>query len=717
MSVSINSYLTFCTRLREVAKQCQAPLKDEQVLAKCSDYTHCEVMEKLIPNLSVEAVVEKVDQFVRDNLVKYVASYSLKNPELSKAFLQNWVKRIEIELEYRFGPATDKTRAENAEEIYARHFSNTMTSNRLITPYNEAENKFKSVMSEFSWPSLTVSDAKILKKEVAEFNTDVFVEEILHRKYPGEEIPPFAFNRIGKDAQNARDLLIINKYSPLYTDVSLTHVPGLTDETMRKFFQRFANMKRLDISGCIKLTSACLIGNDSLEEVTIKQTALKPTDFTKTLFKSVKIINADKQLVVFDMRKHLDTLSFESIRQQIQSADECLWDQNTTYTLTQAFIHRPCKEGILALQAWVDYAKTKKTQQEAEIKPGSFSFAPPNRLHTVESDVYEVFIKEWRRCSSWSEDGLGPYLTTFLLNFNSRKGLRSIAEAKEDRVWTAIVDAINAELTQQQSTQSLAWGQPHVIYNTFTDNDMSRARAILVELSHRNWDLSDIRDRILKSISFFYDKISNISDTPSKIFKDSNLRSFEFLHELYVVISDLLRPNDKNNPFLKLKPEGTDMYKSALGFTLATGFVFRSQDRKQFYEYLLANFSNYTTTSELYPLAKLVLGVMTQNDMPDADKRSLLKGRILAYQGVFFEDFDVEFKKKVFEQLVAGKLGGYTPALVDGLAILYSRDIPEEGKLSIIQALEKMSLSDIPVKEYARDTLAALRGPEAESVD
>lgn len=294
----------------------------------------------------------------------------------------------------------------------------------------------------------------------------------------------------------------------------------------------------------------------------------------------------------------------------------------------------------------------------------------------LDEKLYASLFALWEKWDATSPDQLefGKYLTRILMARTF-----TIVDVDEELA-TAFCDFICGRINDNFEGHSAA--------------SMAKNRILLRELQHTKHfvPLYLAAAKIKTSITELCAKLNHYSHWNTA---GSNIQQMEYLQEIYVHLSQMEKVETDNFYEQLDGPEHSQhSYRQIREFMIACGFVFKQHNRELF----LKNLKQMCHTDAFFPkpeptipLAKLMLGVMTVDDVPN-DKNSLLTPLFVSYRGIIHEAIDDSLKVALFEDLVNGKLGGYTPGLIGGLVAVYgNKEHAEIWRSRALQALASLA--------------------------
>ena len=699
------------------------------------------------PPSSIDQVAKKVQGFVASLLIIYEAANRAQLPNLAKKCLLQWQNELDQKMQLKF-----KTNSYSLI-LYDGHLA-TQVSEVTKADYEKMEGKLKKLVAKILCPKF--QDSEKAERELTQGLKHILSKELIWMKFsehPSDTIPEHAKHALGKLSPNEYEDFLIKKYGNIPKRITFSDFDKLTmnDRLLMVYLERFPQANYLDVSHCIKLTPVSFQkGHKAIEALVLTGTSIEASTIDRSLFPQLKTIKQEKICKVFNLnqvlqneflfstqlKKHLWT----QIKNQSKVADLVLIDKNKLKSLAEAFQKTPNSESLEALLA------LKKCLSRSE----NCNVLEYNKI------FYTSCIPIWKNCPAedWEKsESFGQTILTLLIE--SWVASSSIKNDVHSLICQAFFDDLT--ITHEEEKYDKNLGQRVPMSTKITSDDRARIRFLMREFRVIEWSqYPQIACCVASQIEDLNEKlfIKKNRDVFGFEERDRDVATKELLNEIYVELSyhipELIGPfgelkdphkvtkqshpirgNDSQlllhileNVFLSETVLPGPFYHETTDQTLACAFVLNTStsNREKLLRNILANFSEYSSQSPYYSLAKIVLGTVREKDIPTEDCDSLLKERLLRYKGIFCEEIDNGLKEQFWTALCEGKLGGITLGLIDGLVDFYFQGKADEyWKEKVKEALEFIGgvlftgfiskhpyaniFTDDPIKQYARQRL------------
>lgn len=692
-----NKYIDFLGALKAVCQETKTELQDEMAIDQILSIAGASSM--LAPS-SLEDVAKKVSKFVgkEKDLMLYEAAKRVDLDKLANVFLLRWKASSEEKLNTKFA------------KMASRHPSQ-----------EEYETKLDKIAAKIVWPCFRNKDLENREAELMGKITHILSKELIFTKFASlhqlrvnestpsanlAQVPAHVAPFISTANPDINERVLINKYADLVRHITFSQSQRCSDKDVSLQLRRFKKLETLDVSGCIRVTSDCFKeGHPTLKTLVLEGTRITRSEISAKNFPKLEDIRQSKPIDVYDLAQDMQS-DWKKMADRLKAADELCYTAWELRGLLQRFASSPSLEGIKALLALSD-----------RISRIPYSFADfRSSVRDFDKEMIAAFFNAWERADWKKGDVLGAELAHVLLEMS-----RS-AKPFSDDIKQRFLQALS--LTEKGTREyGESYGQDRVA--SISEADVKRLRHLLSAEASDGLPLSKleyaIRSRLeeVKTELFYCESLADSAHKPRLVY------TRELLNEIYLEISHrepleragpfqgLINPareTRRHNPIdnfslialaLVVNPLfGTTyhpgpLYSESTDQILACAFAFRlksREKREEMLEAILSSFSGYVSTKEAYPLAKLILGVTHEEDIPACDKGSVLERHLFAYKGIFSENISAELQQRFWDALCQGKLGGRSLALVQGLADFYDReDIAQEWKDKAIVALKKIA--------------------------
>lgn len=282
------SYVNFVATLRSVAETCGAKIKAENISIYENPKIQ-EILKKTTPNCDLESAAKTANQFVKDNLVKYVVARRTNNPEFARLFLRKWVEKV-------------------LEKIKKM---------KDLQPDNVDE-KLRQCAKKFLWPA--IENLVEFEKDLNTVSNNVLVKELVCMQVLQEaSVPMHAVDLFAKSALSREENYVVNKHASKVTEITypIEFRRLIKSEFVEVQLKRFPNVVKADFSNAwIDDKTFKSITHDKLEEIDLRGTKATILHLTSNQFPKLKVIHRDN---VFALSEN-DTLSWDQLFREVEGA-------------------------------------------------------------------------------------------------------------------------------------------------------------------------------------------------------------------------------------------------------------------------------------------------------------------------------------------------------------------------------------------------------------
>lgn len=703
--ISGQNYFSFINMIQKMCLESQIQIKNEKGFDA--------LLKEQIPRYSVPAleVKKEISKYVVNKLVLYVAARQSNVEFLADVYLNKWTKKLDAKITRKMESLSSGGKQKE------------------ISLDDKIQKIMHKIVKNQEWPEISLEIAEATEKALTDKLQNIIAKDLVfshfHKKVTAAPQHVVCFS--GNLELARQEQYLINKYEHLIEEISFSNdlKKSVTDKHMSVYLSRYKHAKLLDISECLTLAPKCLsYGHPLIEKIILTGASIHTNAVPRAVFPSLVEVVQESYFSVKEIdcerRKRLGihgnssiwNYSWEELKLILEQADTIITDENRIETrLLEKFRTDPCKAGIETLLSYkVNCGKIKRNSK-------GWNFSKQEKYPVKMVRAFVTYLTQS------SQDLLNPELMKLLLEmvFDPKECI----EAKN-----LINEYFLAELTLTLDT-AFSFGEG---FNTetrsikgrteyLTTYDMQRKRLLLCMMEEKKCAfpgsyLQEVHEVMTNLVKQLLQKRENS-------YGDATHYMLRSLNELYLHMLHHVRYDDSSckpfeegtkNPYNLYLNHAFGMFRSnnpfysdSLGQTLACVFVQKMPlaARETILREILAGCEDYVSSTQ-YALPKIIIGVLfVPEDVPTYDKESYVLRYLKDYKGVFSEKISQELKDEYWAALLKGKLGGYCPELIDGLAAYYKlKTTPQDKKQQIMElfnAISKKSIKPaVSLADYTR---------------
>lgn len=445
----------------------------------------------------------------------------------------------------------------------------------------------------------------------------------------------------------AQTQLLIRRLGPEVQNLKLSALQKtLIDEQVGHVLTNCPNLKSLDLSECTKLSRACLTGgHQQLARLVLTGTNITADQIPYARFPALSQKQVENTRVVA-------TVQLDQWMRELDGGDGGSWQDFANAIERATVIIPPQSRNFydLARKLWEEFSHgptatkfrtilaLRQNFEKIEVVEGiwGLSLLPSDCLQEFDRALIPEVLQVWTDPEMWRKTPeLGTAMTKWLVEMLPQ--FKNMGEPIRKLLWDVLLSHL------------------HRTPQVYEYREWRRGRGINEPLFHS----------LLSQLVGYAEEIS-----PLKLGGRPLL--LEGLKGL-------------------LRGENTAILPHVIACALCLDGVDLSA-RKDLLSLVLATIRSGRVPAGSYPLAKLVVGCVTDLDLPKEERGSDFAARLAAYKGIFSERNDtseLDDQKRQFQEILYDGRIGRTPDVVEALLYFY-KQVDESEHPRILQALQRL---------------------------
>jgi hypothetical protein len=534
--------------------------------------------------------------------------------------------------------------------------------------------------------ALLVRSVHVLAREILLTKVAEVKEEKAPQLVASEEVTRILLS--GKQLQ-LWDLIAIRHHGKDLSELKLTI--DADTATVIGLLKYLPNLKLLDLTGCVRVTAEAFKGgHQSLEKIILNHTGITPDSINRALFPKLVEVEKQSPYVVFDMPP-IPCFDEETLR-KIEEADKIVTRSGVNDNNFKIFAARATEQNWRGFKVWFNAVIDGKFESDNEHLFGLIS----DRMHEFWANACE--FPSTLPCAEVALNDVKNWIT------NTEK---RVPRARVNQLFDSYLRQARKMLVVTVENGEVKWSANRFAAARNFLKQRPLFKASFIEFLCR--DLCEILETI---------KVPNLKTKHEvdEAAQDRIAACVEYITEVFMECLQVCGSVNLETAVLHYlkcytsNPTGSIMgfmfgrsatalqqfvYTKTIDQVLACAFASRidsTEKREELLQHILTQV-NGLQSDGYYPLARLVSGTLSENDVPFFEVDGLLARRLSAYRGVFNEvNISPALKKVYFDALITGHLGGKNRVLLMVLEAMYQDTAtPTSWKKKITIALRTMT--------------------------